>query len=103
MSTDSHEEATGDSTSATFVGMDSVGLRELRQNASELLRRVEQGEELLVTVAGRPAARLAPVSPDHWRRWEDVRDVFTSPTDDAWGDDLSRLDGSPVNPWDRTR
>jgi len=41
----------------------TIGLRELRQQASELLRRVEGGEQVLITVAGRPSARLVPVSP----------------------------------------
>lgn len=37
------------------------GLRELRQNASELVRRVEAGGEVTITVAGRPSARLVPI------------------------------------------
>jgi prevent-host-death family protein len=40
--------------------MPSVGVRELRQRASELLRRVEQGETIEVTDRGRPVAILAP-------------------------------------------
>jgi prevent-host-death family protein len=40
--------------------MASVGIRELRQNASEVVRRVEGGEEIDVTVNGRLAARLVP-------------------------------------------
>ncbi|HCO03412.1 MAG TPA: prevent-host-death family protein, partial [Actinobacteria bacterium] len=34
--------------------MASVGIRELRQRASELLRRVEAGETIEVTDRGRP-------------------------------------------------
>lgn len=41
--------------------MASVGVRELRQRASELLRRVEAGETILVTDRGRPVALLTPV------------------------------------------
>ena len=41
--------------------MASVGIRELRQRASELLRRVEGGETIEVTDRGRPVAILAPV------------------------------------------
>ena len=37
-----------------------VGVRELRQNLSVYLRRVEQGETLEVTEHGRLVARLAP-------------------------------------------
>lgn len=38
-----------------------VGVRELRQNLSVYLRRVERGESLVVTEHGRPVARLAPL------------------------------------------
>lgn len=41
--------------------MSRVGIRELRQRASELLRRVEQGETIEVTDRGRPVALLTPV------------------------------------------
>jgi prevent-host-death family protein len=44
--------------------MTTVGVRELRQRASELLRRVEAGETIEVTDRGRPVAVLAPL-PDH--------------------------------------
>lgn len=40
--------------------MTSAGIRELRQRASELLRRVEQGETIEITDRGRPVAVLAP-------------------------------------------
>jgi prevent-host-death family protein len=39
----------------------SVGVRELRQRASELLRLVARGETIEVTDRGRPVAILAPV------------------------------------------
>jgi prevent-host-death family protein len=39
----------------------SVGVRELRQRASELLRRVEAGESIEITDRGRPVAVLAPL------------------------------------------
>ncbi len=41
--------------------MATVGVRELRQRASELLRRVEAGETFEVTDRGRPVAVLAPL------------------------------------------
>jgi prevent-host-death family protein len=41
--------------------MKSVGVRELRQRASELLRRVEGGETIEITDRGRPVAVLAPL------------------------------------------
>ena len=42
--------------------METVGIRELRQNASRYLARVEAGEEFGVTNKGRVVARLVPVS-----------------------------------------
>ena len=41
--------------------MTRVGVRELRQRASELLRRVQAGETFEVTDRGRPVAHLGPV------------------------------------------
>lgn len=41
--------------------MTTVGVRELRQRASELLRLVEAGETIEVTDRGRPVAVLAPL------------------------------------------
>lgn len=41
--------------------MRSIGIRELRQRASEYLRLVEAGETVQVTNRGRPVALLVPV------------------------------------------
>jgi prevent-host-death family protein len=41
--------------------MTSVGVRELRQRASGLLRLVEQGETVEITDRGRPVALLTPI------------------------------------------
>jgi prevent-host-death family protein len=41
--------------------MATVGIRELRQRASELLRRVAAGETIEVTDRGRPVALLTPL------------------------------------------
>jgi prevent-host-death family protein len=41
--------------------MVSVGVRELRQRASSLLRLVESGETVEVTDRGRPVALLTPI------------------------------------------
>ena len=41
--------------------MASVGVRELRQRASELLRRVAAGETIEVTDRGHPVALLSPI------------------------------------------
>lgn len=41
--------------------MRSIGIRELRQQASRYLRDVERGETIEVTDRGRPIARLVPL------------------------------------------
>ena len=41
--------------------MTRIGIRELRQRASEYLRRVEAGETIEVTDRGRPIALLTPI------------------------------------------
>jgi prevent-host-death family protein len=41
--------------------MEKVGVRELRQNASAVLRRVAGGETVEVTDRGRPVARIVPI------------------------------------------
>jgi len=53
--------------------MTEVGVRELRQRASELLRRVEAGETFEVTDRGRPVAVLGPIR--HQRPLDRLRDT----------------------------
>jgi prevent-host-death family protein len=46
-----------------MLHMDRIGIRELRQKASEYIRRAEQGETIELTDRGRPVARLTPIPP----------------------------------------
>ncbi len=46
---------------ATSSTMRSVGIRELRQQASALLRLVEDGATVEITDRGRPVALLTPI------------------------------------------
>lgn len=83
-------------------GVSTVGVRELRQNASEILREVEAGEPATVTVAGRPVAQIIPIRQEQWTTWERIRQVFDSPTDNGW--DVERREfGAPEldDPWIR--
>jgi prevent-host-death family protein len=41
--------------------MTEVPARELRNDTAGVLRRVQDGEDVVVTVRGRPVARLVPV------------------------------------------
>lgn len=40
--------------------MEAVNIHEAKTRLSELLKRVEQGEELIIARAGEPVARLVP-------------------------------------------
>ena len=74
-----------------------VGLRELRQQASELVRRAEAGES--ITVSGRPAARLVPPDRTAWRRFSEVAELFAGPADADWQRDRELLDADLHDPW----
>lgn len=85
--------------------MEEVGLRELRQNASELIRRVEAGEEITITVSGRPAAKLIPIDEDAWKTWDQVKHIWR--IKGAYGDwdNEKYLIDPPIDfeddPWER--
>jgi len=61
--------------------MTSVGVRELRQRASELLRRVGDGESIEITDRGRPVAMLAPLPEDPLERLRGSGDLQGSDRD----------------------
>lgn len=56
--------------------MATTGLRELRQQASDLVRQAEAGDTITVTVSGREVALLGPVRRNTWRRSVDIAEVF---------------------------
>jgi prevent-host-death family protein len=88
--------------------VDTVGVRELRQNASELIRRAESGEEITVAVSGRPAARLVPLrtSTRTWRRGVEIAGIWSTPNDLTWDSERRAdpgIDQSVVDAWEHTR
>lgn len=78
-----------------------IGLRELRQNASELVKRAEAGETVVVTVSGRPAAQLAPVPRRRWVRAGELAELSSLPADEALLDDVAHLDAGLTDPFAR--
>jgi len=79
--------------------MGTVGLRELRQDASDLVRRVEGGEDITITVAGRVAARLVRANVRTWRQWNDLAGLFDGPADPDWDADRDRISHEVRDPW----
>ena len=51
--------------------MVEVNVHEAKTHLSRLLQRVEAGEEVVISRAGRPLARLVPVEPPRHRRVPD--------------------------------
>lgn len=43
----------------------SVGVREAKINLSKLLKRVMQGQEVIITDRGKPVGKIVPVPQDH--------------------------------------
>jgi len=66
--------------------MVEVNIHEAKTHLSRLLARVASGEEVLISRAGRPVARLVPVAPKRVRRIPDrdkgagfIADDFDAP------------------------
>jgi prevent-host-death family protein len=79
--------------------MTKTGLRELRQNASELVRQVEAGHTVTITVSGRPVAELVPPQRHRWRLWADVAPIFAGPDDTTWDQDRELVEQDLRDPW----
>jgi prevent-host-death family protein len=67
------------------VTMASVGIRELRDNLTTVMRRVRRGETVEITHRGQPIAVIAPIGPDRISRLAAAGDItvgegpFTAP------------------------
>lgn len=75
----------------------TVGVRELRQNASALIRLVEQGETVEVTNHGRPVLRMVPIVEEGGLD----RLLAEGKATDASGD-LLAVEGIPAGPDSRS-
>ncbi|MHA7246367.1 type II toxin-antitoxin system Phd/YefM family antitoxin [Arthrobacter tecti] len=68
-------------------GRKSVGVRELRQNASSILEEaLRTGESVLITNHGRPMATLQPMTPDLVWREQLIADGRLIPATANWRD-----------------
>ncbi|ORV96922.1 type II toxin-antitoxin system Phd/YefM family antitoxin [Mycobacterium kyorinense] len=78
--------------------MATIPQKELRNNVGEVLRRAEAGEEITITVAGRPVAQLGPAMPRRWVSGPALRAVWRGPASKTLGADLERFPASIVDP-----
>ncbi|KGM14053.1 type II toxin-antitoxin system Phd/YefM family antitoxin [Cellulomonas bogoriensis] len=83
--------------------MENIGIRELRQRASDVIREVESGRALTVTVNGRAAARIVPLASRQWRTWDEVGTLLAGPGAPDLRQELAELDLATevVDPFDR--
>jgi prevent-host-death family protein len=80
--------------------MSAVSARELRNDTAGVLRRVEAGEDITITVRGRPVAVLTPVRPQRRRRItreELLTRLRRSQADPGLRDDLLALAGETTD------
>ena len=77
-----------------------VASRELRNSTADLLRRVEQGDEIVITTRGKPVAALVSLTQER-RRWlpraELARRLTTAQADPGLRADLARLAGETTD------
>lgn len=77
-----------------------VASRELRNDTGGLLRRVEEGETIVITRRGKPVAALVPHRPErsHWFSPDEVMEVVEhSSADPGLRSDLKRLAGETTD------
>ena len=77
-----------------------IAARELRNETARLLRRVQEGEQLVITTRGKPVAALVPVAAER-RRWlpraELLRRLAGAQADAGLRADLARLAGETTD------
>jgi prevent-host-death family protein len=77
----------------------TIPQKELRNNVGEVLRRAEAGEEITVTVAGRPVAQLGPTERRRWVSGSALRAVWRTPAPQTLSEDIARFAGSLGDPF----
>jgi len=80
--------------------MERIAQKELRNHVGEVLRRAEAGEELEITVSGRPVAKLSPLDKPAFVSAERMREIYRSPTDPTWLDDIKSMTASFADPFE---
>ncbi len=79
--------------------MATIPQKELRNNVAEVLRRAEAGEELTITVSGRPVAQLGPARTRQWVDTGTLQDLWALPPDPTLMKDLEEFGGDLRDPW----
>lgn len=80
--------------------MTTIPQKQLRNQVGEVLRRVEAGERVIVTVSGRPVAELSPVHKRRWVSGTALTQVWRGPAPHDLEQDLERFNSGLVDPFD---
>ena len=76
--------------------MKSVGVRQLKQHTSEILREVGRGSDIVVTLRGKPIARIVPIMTaeraEAVRKWKEATDELARRIAEKWPPGVSALD-----------
>jgi prevent-host-death family protein len=79
--------------------MSDVSSRELRNHTADVLRRVESGERVRISVNRRPVAELVPLNRPRWATGAGIERVLREASADAaLLEDLSEIRGQVVEP-----
>jgi prevent-host-death family protein len=75
----------------------TAGVRELRQNASVLLRRVKAGEIVEITEHGKSVAKIVSTDPSHYEKYleKKIELTITPAKNPDWKPDATKL-GKPL-------
>jgi prevent-host-death family protein len=79
--------------------MATIPQKELRNKVGEVLRRAEAGEEITITVSGRPVAQLGPARTRQWVPSDQLTELWSAPADPTLERDLEQLGGELTDPW----
>lgn len=79
--------------------MTTIPQKELRNHVAEVLRRAEAGEELTITVSGRPVAALGPARGRSWVPSSQLAELWKAPPDPTLAADLEKIGGELQDPW----
>jgi prevent-host-death family protein len=79
--------------------MGTIPQKELRNNVGEVLRRAEAGEQITITVAGRPVAQLGPAGRRQWVTGPDLHAIWRTPAPRTLAADLTSFPGTLDDPF----
>ena len=79
--------------------MATIPQKELRNQVGEVLRRAEAGEEITITVSGRPVAQIGPTARRRWVSGPVLSAVWQTPAPLALDADLERFPAGLKDPF----